>query len=77
LKSSLGIGGLYAYVGGCEQISHRLRIFHGDLLHSLDVADPVAEDIDDLDVLDVRDSVPSVVEMFHIVPAIDGCSYVL
>ncbi len=28
----------------------------------------VAEGVDDLDVLDIRDSVPSVVEMFHVVP---------
>jgi hypothetical protein len=26
------------------------------------------EDIDDLDVLDIRDSVPGIVEMFHVVP---------
>jgi hypothetical protein len=38
-----------------------------DLLHSLDVAVPVIEGIHDLDVLDVRDSVPGIVEMFHVV----------
>jgi hypothetical protein len=44
-----------------------LGFFHGDLLHSLDVADPITEDIDDLDVLNIRDSVPDIAEIFHIV----------
>jgi hypothetical protein len=35
---------------------------------SLVIADPVTKDIDDLDVLNVRDSIPDVVEMFHIIP---------
>ncbi len=65
---SPGFGGLYAHISDCEQISHRLGLFHGDLLHSLDIADPVVEGIDDLDVLDVRDSVPGVAEIFHVVP---------
>jgi hypothetical protein len=34
---------------------------------SLVIADPVTKDIDDLDVLNVWDSVPGVVEMFHII----------
>jgi hypothetical protein len=58
---------LYTYVGNCEQISHHLCLLHGNLLHSLDIADPVMESIDDLDVLDVRDSVPNVAEAFHVV----------
>jgi hypothetical protein len=59
-KSSSGFKGLYAHVGDCEQIGHRLGLLHGDLLHSLDVADPIVEGIDDLDVLDIRDSIPGV-----------------
>jgi hypothetical protein len=34
---------------------------------SLVIADPVTKDIDDLDILNVWDSVPGVVEMFHII----------
>jgi hypothetical protein len=41
--------------------------FHGDLFHSLDVADPVMKSIDDLNVMCVRDSIPGVAETFHIV----------
>jgi hypothetical protein len=51
----------------CEQIGHRLELFHGDLLHRLDITDPVAEGINDLDVLDVRDSIPSIAKIFYIV----------
>jgi hypothetical protein len=43
-------------------------LLHGDLLHGLDVADFVAEGVDDLDVLNVRSSIPNVVEIFHVVP---------
>jgi hypothetical protein len=43
-----------------EQIGHRLGLFHGDLLHRLDITNPIAEGINDLDVLDVRDSVPGI-----------------
>ncbi len=59
---------LNAGVSGREQISHRLGVLHGDLLHSLDVADSIVEGIDDLDVLDVWDSIPGIAEMFHVVP---------
>jgi hypothetical protein len=58
---------LNACVRDCEQIGHRLGFLHCDLLHGLDVADSVMEDVDDLDVLDARDSVLGVVEMFHVV----------
>jgi hypothetical protein len=44
----------------CEQIGHHLGLFHGDLLHRLDITDPVVEGINDLNVLDVRDSVPGI-----------------
>jgi hypothetical protein len=67
-KSSLGFRSLDACVSDREQIGHRLGLFHYDLLHSLNVADSIAEGVDDLNVLDIRDSVPSIVEMFHIVP---------
>jgi hypothetical protein len=67
-KSSPGFGGLYAYIGDYKQIGHRLGLLRGDLLHSLDIADPFAEGIDDLDVLDVWDSIPSIAKTFHIVP---------
>jgi hypothetical protein len=63
----LGFRGLYAHVGDYEQISHHFGLLHGDLLHSLDVADPIAEGIDDLDVLDLWDSVAGIAEMFHVV----------
>jgi hypothetical protein len=43
-------------------------LLHGDLLHSIDVIDFVMEGVDDLDVLDIRDSIPGVIEMFHVVP---------
>jgi hypothetical protein len=55
-------------MGDCEQIGYRLGLLHGDLLHSLDIADPVIERIDDLDVLNVQDSIFGVTKMFHIVP---------
>jgi hypothetical protein len=67
-KSSLGFRSLYAYVGDCKQIIHRLGLRHDDLLHSLDIADLVTKGVDDLDVLDVRDNVPDVPKMFHVVP---------
>jgi hypothetical protein len=63
----LGFGGLYAYIGDCEQIDYRLGLLFGDLLHSLDITDPVVEGIDDLDILDVRDNVPGMAKMFHVV----------
>jgi hypothetical protein len=67
-KLSLCFKSLNACVSDCEQISHRLELLHDDLLHSLDVADSAAEGIDDLDALDIWDSVPDVVETFHVVP---------
>jgi hypothetical protein len=42
-------------------------LLHDELLHSLHIADPVMEDIDDLNVLDVWDSIPGIVEIFHVV----------
>jgi hypothetical protein len=67
-KSSPGFRSLNAYVSDCEQIDHRSRLLHVDVLHSLDVADSVVEGIDDLDVLDIRDDILGVVEIFHVVP---------
>jgi hypothetical protein len=66
-KSSPSFGSLDACVSHREQIGHHLGLFHGDLLHGLDVADSVVEGINDLDVLDIRDSVLDIVEMFHVV----------
>jgi hypothetical protein len=40
-KSSPDIRSLYAYICNCEQISHRLGLLHDDLLHSLDIIDPI------------------------------------
>jgi hypothetical protein len=50
-----------------EQIGHHSRLPPGDLVQCLDVADSIAESIDDLNVLDIWDSVPGIVEIFHIV----------
>jgi hypothetical protein len=66
-KSSLDFGRLNAYVSDYEQIGHCSGLLHGDLLHSLDVANSVTESIDDLNVLDIWDGVPGIVEIFHIV----------
>jgi hypothetical protein len=67
-KSSLGIRRFIACVSDREQIGHRLGHLHGDLLHNLDIADSIAEGVDDLDVLDIRDSIHGVAKIFHIVP---------
>jgi hypothetical protein len=67
-KSSPGFKSLNEYVSNCEHIGHHSGPLHGDLLHSLDFVDSVAEGIDDLDVLDIRDNIPSVAKMFHVVP---------
>jgi hypothetical protein len=67
-KSSPGLRSLNAYVSNCKQIGHRSGLLHGDLLHNLGVTDSVTESIDDLDILDVWDVIPSVAEMFHVVP---------
>jgi hypothetical protein len=67
-KSNPGFRILNARVSDYEQIGHHFGFIHGDLLHSLDVVDSVAEDVDDLDVLDIQYSVPDVVEIFHVVP---------
>jgi hypothetical protein len=66
-KSSLGFRSLNAYVGDYKEISHHLGLLYGDLLHSLDIIDPIAEGIDDLDVLDVRYGIPGIAEMLHVV----------
>jgi hypothetical protein len=63
---SLGLESLYTYVGDCEQIGHHLWLLHDNLLHSLGVADLVMEGIEDLDVLDIQDSIPGIVEAFHV-----------
>jgi hypothetical protein len=67
-ESSPGLRYLDACVRDSEQIDHCLGFLHGDLLHGLDVVDPVVKDIDDLDVLDVQDSAPSIAEIFHVFP---------
>jgi hypothetical protein len=67
-KSRPNFRSLNACVSYCEQISHRLGLLHGDLPHGLDVADSIAEGVDDLEVIDVWDSVSGVAEMFHVVP---------
>jgi hypothetical protein len=67
-KSSLGLRSLNAYASNYKQTGHRFGLFHGDLLHNLDVTGSVTEDIDDLDVLDIRGSIPSIAEIFHVVP---------
>jgi hypothetical protein len=64
---SLGLESLYTYISDCEQISHHLWFLHGYLLHSLDIADTIAEGVDDLNVLDVRDGAPGIVEMIDVV----------
>jgi hypothetical protein len=66
-ESCPGLRGLNAYVSNRKQIGHCSGLLHGDLLHSLDVTDPITEGIDDLDVLDVLDSIPGVAKMFHMV----------
>jgi hypothetical protein len=64
----LGLRGLNAYIGNCEQISHYFGFLHGDLLNSFDIAHPVVKGIDNLDVLDVWDGVPGIAKTFYIVP---------
>jgi hypothetical protein len=63
-KSRPNFRSLNACVSYCEQISHRLGLLHGDLPHGLDVADSIAEGVDDLEVLDVWDSVPVLQKCF-------------
>jgi hypothetical protein len=67
-KSSLGFETLNVYVSNYEQIDHHFGPLHGNLLHSLDVADSIMKGIDDLDVLDIRDGIPGVIKIFHVVP---------
>jgi hypothetical protein len=43
-------------------------LLHGDLLNSLDITNPITEDINDLDVLDIWDSVLDITEILHIIP---------
>jgi hypothetical protein len=64
----MGLRGLNAYASNYEHIGQRFRLLHGDLFNSLDITHPVMKGIDDLNVLDVRNSVPAIVETFHIVP---------
>jgi hypothetical protein len=40
-KVSPGFRSLYAHIGDGEEVGHRLGIFYGDLLHSLDITDPI------------------------------------
>jgi hypothetical protein len=65
-------------------------LLYGDLLHSLDIADPVTEGIDDLNILNLWYSIPGIAETFHVVlealirlllaglrvSVVDRCSYV-
>jgi hypothetical protein len=62
-----GLRGLNAHIGNREQIVHCSRLFHGDSLNGLDIADSVVEDVDDLNAMNVRDSIPSIVETFHVI----------
>jgi hypothetical protein len=66
-ESSPGLESLNAYVSNCEQINHYFLLLYGYLVHSLDIAGPVTEGIDDLDVLDVQGSIPGIVETFYVV----------
>jgi hypothetical protein len=66
-KLSPGFGSLNACVSDCEQTGHHFGLLHGDLLHSLDVADSVMKVVD-LNVLDIWDIISSVAEIFHVVP---------
>jgi hypothetical protein len=66
-ESSPGLTSLYAYIYNCEQIGHNLGLHHGDLFHSLKIADPVAESVDDLDILDIQDCIPGIAKTFHVV----------
>jgi hypothetical protein len=89
-ESSSGLWGLDALVSYHQQIIHDLWLLLGDLLDNLDVDDSIVEGIDDLDVFDVWNSVPSIIETFHIISetfimllldgfrvlVIDGRSYV-
>jgi hypothetical protein len=67
-KLSPGFRSLNACVSDREQIGHHLGLLHGDLLHSLDVTDSITKGVDILDVLDIWDDIPSIAEIFHIVP---------
>jgi hypothetical protein len=49
-KLSPSFRSLYAHISDCEQFGHHLGLFHGDLLHSLDIANPVVKSVDNLDV---------------------------
>jgi hypothetical protein len=62
-----GLEGLNAEVSNYKKIDHRFRLFHGDLLHRLNVTDSIAQGIDNFDVLNVWDIVPGIAEMFHVV----------
>jgi hypothetical protein len=66
-KSRPGLGSLYTYGGDREQVGHHLWLLHGNLLHNLDVSNPVTESIDHLNILDVRDSVLGIAKAFHVV----------
>jgi hypothetical protein len=67
-ESSLGLGGVNAYVSDYEQINHCFWLLHGYLLRGLDIADLIMEAIDDFDVLDVHDNAPGIAETFYVVP---------
>jgi hypothetical protein len=66
-ESSPGLGSLYAHGCDREKIGNSLGLLHGDLLHSLQITDPVVVGVDDLDVLDVWDSIPGIAKMFHVI----------
>jgi hypothetical protein len=62
----LSLRGLDVDVSDCQLIGHHFELLHGNLLDSLNIADPITEGVDDFDALDVRDSVPSIAEIFHV-----------
>jgi hypothetical protein len=66
-KLSPGFGSLYAYIGDCEQISHRFGLLHGYLFHSFDIANAVTEGVNDLNVLDVQDIVFGIAETLDVI----------
>jgi hypothetical protein len=66
-KSSLSFGSLYAYIGDCEQISHRFGLLHGYLFHRFNIVDTITEGVNDLDVLDVRDAISDIAETLDII----------
>jgi hypothetical protein len=67
-ESGSGLWGLNAYISDYQQIGHRFRLLHGNLIDSFDIAEPIVKGIDDFDVLDVWDNILGTAEIFHTVP---------